>query len=120
MNEIDLQADADARGRRYLSQSATQRVFPSEAAISALELFDEPLPLQGLPAGGTLALLDDTGSPATTASNSPRYFGFVIGASLPAAAAAERLMLAWDQCVVVANTGCRCRSISVAFDKSSQ
>ena len=25
-------------------------------------------------------------------------FGFVIGASLPAAAAAERLMIAWDQC----------------------
>ncbi|WP_240920579.1 hypothetical protein [Metapseudomonas otitidis] len=36
--------------------------------------------------------------PATTASNGGRYFGFVIGATLPAAAAAERLVLAWDQC----------------------
>src|SRR5690606_21448408 len=26
------------------------------------------------------------------------YFGFVIGATLPAAAAAERMVLAWDQC----------------------
>lgn len=43
-------------------------------------------------------MLDRHGSPATTASNGPRYFGFVIGAALPAAAAAERLMLAWDQC----------------------
>jgi glutamate/tyrosine decarboxylase-like PLP-dependent enzyme len=43
-------------------------------------------------------MLDDIGSPGTVASNGPRYFGFVIGASLPAAAAAERLMLAWDQC----------------------
>ncbi|QNU60658.1 hypothetical protein [Vreelandella titanicae] len=86
-----MQADADARGRRYLSQNATQRVFPSEAAISALELFDEPLPLQGLSAEDTLALLDDTGSPATTASNSPRYFGFVIGASLPGASHPKQL-----------------------------
>ncbi|MEL7982037.1 hypothetical protein AAG584_18515 [Vreelandella titanicae] len=98
MNELDLQADADTRGRRYLSKNATQRVFPSKAAISALEAFDEPLPMLGFPAENTLALLDDTGSPATTASNSPRYFGFVIDASLPVAAAADRIMLAWDQC----------------------
>ncbi|CAN0627415.1 Pyridoxal-dependent decarboxylase [Burkholderia multivorans] len=56
------------------------------------------MPAQGLPAEDALALLDGVGSPATTASNGPRYFGFVIGAALPAAAAAERLMLAWDQC----------------------
>ena len=46
----------------------------------------------------TLAMLDEFGSPATVASNGPNYYGFVIGASLPAAAAAERLALAWDQC----------------------
>ncbi|WP_236209911.1 pyridoxal phosphate-dependent decarboxylase family protein, partial [Pseudomonas tohonis] len=54
--------------------------------------------LQGLPAHQALQLLDELGSPATTASNGGRYFGFVIGATLPAAAAAERLVLAWDQC----------------------
>ena len=43
-------------------------------------------------------MLDDIGSPGTVVSNGPNYFGFVIGAALPAAAAAERLMLAWDQC----------------------
>lgn len=59
MNELGLQADADTRGRRYLSKNATQRVFPSKAAISALEAFDEPLPMQGFPAENTLALLDD-------------------------------------------------------------
>ncbi len=36
-------------------------------------------------------MLDIYGSPATTASNGPRYFGFVIGRHLPAAAAAETL-----------------------------
>lgn len=97
-NELNLLADADARGLRYTEGTVGRRVFPSKEAIAALHAFDEPLPQQGLPAEATLALLDDIGSPATTASNGPRYFGFVIGASLPVAAAAERLMLAWDQC----------------------
>ncbi|NBD08917.1 pyridoxal phosphate-dependent decarboxylase family protein [Corallococcus silvisoli] len=98
MDELELLADADARGRRYTEANGHRRVFPSDAAIAALAAFDEPLPEQGSPAEDTLALLDERGSPATTASNGPRYFGFVIGAALPAAAAAERLMLAWDQC----------------------
>ncbi|MDN2617668.1 aminotransferase class V-fold PLP-dependent enzyme [Enterobacter kobei] len=98
MNELELLADADARGRHYIEANDRRRVFPSDEAIAALAAFDERLPEQGLSAKDTLALLDDVGSPATTASNGPRYFGFVIGAALPAAAAAERLMLAWDQC----------------------
>ena len=55
------------------------------------------MPETGLAAAETLALLDDVGSPATVATNGPRYYGFVVGAALPAAAAAERLMSAWDQ-----------------------
>ena len=98
MDELNLLADADKRGLRYIEGIPTRRVFPSDEAMAALNAFDEPLPAHGSPAGDTLALLDDIGSPATTASNGPRYFGFVIGASLPVAAAAERLMLAWDQC----------------------
>ncbi|WP_233887325.1 pyridoxal phosphate-dependent decarboxylase family protein [Paraburkholderia flagellata] len=98
MDELKLLADADARGLRYVEGNATRRVFPSNEAIAALSEFDERLPTSGLPAEDTLSLLDRAGSPATTASNGPRYFGFVIGAALPAAAAAERLMLAWDQC----------------------
>ncbi|CAG9274970.1 pyridoxal phosphate-dependent decarboxylase family protein [Paraburkholderia unamae] len=98
MDELNLLADADARGLRYTEGNATRRVFPSNEAIAALAAFDEPLPANGLPAAQTLELLDRIGSAATTASNGPRYFGFVIGAALPAAAAAERLMLAWDQC----------------------
>lgn len=98
MDELSLLADADARGRRYTEGNATRRVFPSPEAIAALAAFDEPLPSQGRAAEDTLALLDRAGSPATTASNGPHYFGFVIGATLPAAAAAERMVLAWDQC----------------------
>jgi glutamate/tyrosine decarboxylase-like PLP-dependent enzyme len=44
-----------------------------------------------------LALLDDIGSPGTVATAGGRYFGFVIGGSLPAALAANWLAGAWDQ-----------------------
>jgi glutamate/tyrosine decarboxylase-like PLP-dependent enzyme len=98
MNEIELLTEADNRARHYTASLAQRRVFPDEAALRALATFDEPLPADGCAAEDVLRLLDNNGSPATVVSNGPRYFGFVIGAALPAAAAAERLILAWDQC----------------------
>ncbi|MGU7771905.1 pyridoxal phosphate-dependent decarboxylase family protein [Burkholderia sp. MR1-5-21] len=98
MDELALLADADRRAHTYLASTDTRRAFPDADALAGLAAFDEPLPEHGKPAGDVLRLLDDAGSPATVASNGPNYFGFVIGAALPAAAAAERLMLAWDQC----------------------
>ncbi|AOJ64939.1 pyridoxal-dependent decarboxylase [Burkholderia ubonensis] len=98
MDELALLADADRRAHAYLTSVDTRRVFPDAAALANLAAFDEPLPAHGKPADDVLRLLDGAGSPATVTSNGPNYFGFVIGAALPAAAAAERLMLAWDQC----------------------
>lgn len=96
-DELALLADADHRARRYIEGIPKRRVFPDEAAIAALSRFDEPFPPDGLPDPETIKLLDEVGSPATVATNGPNYFGFVVGAALPAAAAADRLMLAWDQ-----------------------
>ncbi len=98
MDEPTLLADADRRARAYLAGADARRVFPDAGALAALARLDEPLPDAGRDGADTLALLDAVGSPGTVASNGPHYFGFVVGAALPAAAAAERLMLAWDQC----------------------
>ena len=97
-DELKLLADADRRAASYLRQVGELPAFPDAAAVAALEAFDEPLPAGPSDPAETLALLDEAGSPATSVSNGPRYFGFVIGATLPAAAAAERLAAAWDQC----------------------
>ena len=97
MTELELLADADARARNFIAGNEERRAFPDEAALAALIAFDETLTDQGMPAADTLALLDMIGSPAAVAGNGPRYFGFVVGASLPVAAAAERMVLAWDQ-----------------------
>ncbi|TPG52099.1 aspartate aminotransferase family protein [Sphingomonas glacialis] len=95
--ELALYADAARRGAAYLEGVSGRRVFPDQQGLDGLRAFDEGLPAFGLSPESTLALLDESGSPATVATNGPRYFGFVVGAALPAAAAAERLMLAWDQ-----------------------
>ncbi|MFS2158565.1 aspartate aminotransferase family protein [Pseudomonas sp. Pseusp122] len=95
-DEAELVQNADKRALHYLQNVEDRRVFPDASALAALSGFDEALPEVGLPAAETLALLDDLGSPATVVTNGPRYFGFVVGAALPVAAAAERLMLAWD------------------------
>lgn len=36
MDELNLLADADARGLRYIEENVTRRVFPSDEAIAAL------------------------------------------------------------------------------------
>ncbi|WP_263385745.1 pyridoxal phosphate-dependent decarboxylase family protein [Granulicella arctica] len=95
--ELELLRTADDRAAAYLSQVGKRRVFPSSESLADLVAFEETLPESGHDPFEGLALLDEKGSPATVATNDPRYFGFVIGAALPAAAAAERLMLAWDQ-----------------------
>ncbi|WP_079201829.1 pyridoxal-dependent decarboxylase [Pseudomonas sp. CC6-YY-74] len=96
--ERQLLVDADQRALNYFDGIAERPAFPSASAIAGLQAFERSLPDQGYPAGQVLQQLDERGSPATVASNGPRYFGFVIGATLPAAAAAERMVLAWDQC----------------------
>ncbi|MBS0632973.1 MAG: aspartate aminotransferase family protein [Verrucomicrobia bacterium] len=93
----DLLTDASARAIRYLETVAARAVAPSPAAVAGLKAFDEPLrEVPGDPAQ-TLRLLDEAGSPATMGMAGPRFYGFVIGGSLPVTLAANWLAGAWDQ-----------------------
>lgn len=92
-----LLADAADRAQRYLQGLGARAVAPTTDALAGLAAFDEPLPESPTDPVTTLALLDDAGSPATVASAAGRYFGFVIGGSLPVTVAANWLATAWDQ-----------------------
>ena len=89
---------ADQAAADYIAGVDARRVFPDAETLKRLDSFDEALPQRGVDAAAIIAQLHALGSPNTVVSNGPNYFGFVIGAALPAAAAADRLALAWDQC----------------------
>jgi glutamate/tyrosine decarboxylase-like PLP-dependent enzyme len=95
-----LLEDAAARAQRYLGALSTRAVAPAPQAIAGLTALDAPLPQAPQDAAAVLARLDEIVSPATMAMAGPRFFGFVIGGSLPVAVAANWLATAWDQ-----NTG---------------
>jgi glutamate/tyrosine decarboxylase-like PLP-dependent enzyme len=92
-----LLVEAVHRSQRYLEGLATRSVAPTAQDIERLSAFDEPLPEQPSAPGEALRLLDEIGSPATMASTGARFFGFVIGGSLPETLAANWLAGAWDQ-----------------------
>ncbi len=92
-----LLRDSCDRALAYLATVAERPVAPDAEATARLDELDFELPVGGLAAADVLARLDAAGSPATVASNGPRYFGFVIGGVLPVAQAAAWLSAAWDQ-----------------------
>lgn len=91
-----LQATA-ARAIQYLGSLDDRRVAPTPEAIARLRHFDEQLPAGSRDPREILEMLDEIGSPATMGMAGPRFFGFVIGGSLPAALAANWLATTWDQ-----------------------
>ncbi len=93
----DLLDDAAERARRYLGSLADRKVAPSPAAVGALTRLDEPLPQGSTESATVLQLLDEIVTPATLGIAGPRFFGFVMGGSLPVSLAANWLAAAWDQ-----------------------
>jgi glutamate/tyrosine decarboxylase-like PLP-dependent enzyme len=95
-----LLENVTTRAVTYLDGLEDRRVAPSGEAIARLSQLDRPLPDEPLAPAEVIRELDEIVSPATTGMAGSRYFGFVIGGSLPAALAANWLASAWDQ-----NTG---------------
>lgn len=91
---LNLTAETAAR---YLEDLEERSVAPSPEALAGLKELEEPLPELPTDPAAVLRALDRIGSPATTGMAGRRYFGFVIGGSLPAALAANWLAGAWDQ-----------------------
>ena len=81
----------------YLETVFDRNVYPTEAAIDNLTIFDEELPVHTTTAESVLEQLHTYGSPATTATLGGRYFGFVTGSAVPVGLAAKNLGTYWDQ-----------------------
>ena len=96
-----LLEDAARRGIAYRESCGDRPVAPLPESIAAVSRLVEPLSDDGAPDEDVLALLDEVGSPASVAMAGPRFFGFVIGGSLPVTVATNWLSTAWDQNVVM-------------------
>src|SRR5713101_3764318 len=93
----DLLRTTAERAARYLAGLKHRGVAPTLEALANLRRLDEALPEHPTDPAAVIALLDEIGSPATMASAGGRFFGFVVGGSLPATVAANNLAAAWDQ-----------------------
>ena len=81
----------------FADDSLTRNVFPTPEAIEGLKNFDEELPFEPDNPGEVLDRLHKFGSPATVIQGGGRYFGFVIGGTIPVSLAARWLSDFWDQ-----------------------
>ncbi len=93
----ELLQDAAQRAIRYLEGLDSRGVGPTPEAVAKLAALNQPLPEQAGDPELVLKQLDEVCSPATMAMAGPRFFGFVIGGSLPVTLAANWLAGAWDQ-----------------------
>ena len=97
----DLDAAVEDLAERF--RAALEPPLRAAAELDSATLrarFEEPLPEQGMPVEEILAQLDERSAGGLAGSTGGRYFGYVTGASLPAAAIAEAWTAAVDQ-----NTG---------------
>jgi glutamate/tyrosine decarboxylase-like PLP-dependent enzyme len=86
------------RAANYLRGIGERRVAPTPDTIGGLKALAGPLPDSGASPNEILSLLDNVAAPATIASTAGRYFGFVVGGTIPGALVASWLNSTWDQC----------------------
>jgi len=88
---------AAGHARQWLESLGTRRVGPQVTAAGLAADFGGPLPQEGMPAADVVDYLAAKAEPGLMAMPSGRFFGWVIGGTLPVALAADWLVSAWDQ-----------------------
>lgn len=96
VNESLLRRAADA-SIDFLQKMDDRHVGARATRDELLRALDVPLSQDGEDASRVLDALVAVGERGTIGSTGPRYFGFVIGGSLPVSVAADWLTTAWDQ-----------------------
>ncbi len=93
----DLLAQAAERASDYYEKVARGPVFPLAADIEVVRTALGSLADGPVPADRVVDQLAGAVEPALVGTTGPRYFGFVVGGALEAAAAADVLTTGWDQ-----------------------
>lgn len=88
---------AVAHAHRWLASVPGRRVPAAGSADDAVARLGAELPLRGRPGTEVIDRLAAAVEPGLMANASGRFFGWVMGASLPTAVAADWLVSAWDQ-----------------------
>jgi glutamate/tyrosine decarboxylase-like PLP-dependent enzyme len=81
----------------YLASIHDRHVGVTESARQGMSRLGGEMPVAGAAPEAVLQLLHQAGSPATMAVMGGRFFGGVIGGSIPVTVAAHWLADAWDQ-----------------------
>ena len=97
MTERELLQRAAELAADHLDTLESRPVFPQVPVEELAARIDVPLPDGPSDPADVVEELAAALEPGVVASQSGRYFGFVVGSSLPAALAADVLVSAWDQ-----------------------
>jgi len=88
---------AHAAAVRFLDTLGSRPVWPRAGLDEMTEAFGGPLPATGEDPAQVIEDLAAIADPGLVAIPGGRFFGFVIGGTLPAALASDWLVSAWDQ-----------------------
>ncbi|TAK15602.1 MAG: aspartate aminotransferase family protein [Acidobacteria bacterium] len=93
----DLLTKTAARAVEYLDRVGDRPVKAATTSADLKKVLGGPLSKAGEPADQVIDRLATAAMTGTVATAGPRYFGFVVGGSVPAAVAADWLVSTWDQ-----------------------